>query len=427
MASKIWRPYTQMQTAAIPRKVVSAKGVYLEMEDGSQVADLISSWWTNLHGHCHPHIVEAIYEQSKKLEHVIFAGFSHEPAESLSKRLVNRLPKGLNSVFFSDDGSTAVEVALKMAAQYWFNKGNGSRNRFLAFSGGFHGDTFGAMAIGATSGFFQHFQQNTIPVEFIPYPEQKSGSVDQEEREQASLTHLSLLIENNPEQFAALIIEPLVQGAAGMRMCSIAFLQAVEKICKKAGILLIYDEVMTGFGRTGDWFAATRSQTTPDIICLSKGITGGFLPLAATVTTDEVYGSFLSYEPRQMFAHGHSYTANPLACAAACASLDLLEENTSKFQRLGLLHQYLMDIHWRDHPALINHRICGTIAAVDLKGQGEDSYFNSVAGQLREKFLQEGLLVRPLGKVIYLMPPYCIDDSTLERAYKTIAKVISSV
>ncbi len=427
MTGKIWQPYTQMKTAGVSRHVSKASGAYLELEDGSKILDLISSWWTNLHGHCHPHIVKAISAQAGQLEHVIFSGFTHSPAENLSRRLVSHLPAGLNNVFFSDDGSTAVEVALKMALQFWFNVGSPSRNKFIAFSGGYHGDTFGAMALGATSGFFASSQANAVPVQFVPYPQNTLHGENQAELESESLHKLSELIEAFPDQFAALIIEPLVQGASGMRMCSINFMQNVERICKSAGILLIYDEVMTGFGRTGDWFASSRSCTTPDIICLSKGITGGFLPLAATVTTDSIFNSFLSHEPRQMFAHGHSYTANPLACAAACASLDLLEENPGQFQRLGLLHQYLMDSYWSDHPDLVNHRICGTIAAVDLKSHGQDDYFNSVAGVLRERFVSEGFLIRPLGKVIYFMPPYCIEDTALEDAYKKVAQVVSEL
>ncbi|MDX1985657.1 MAG: adenosylmethionine--8-amino-7-oxononanoate transaminase [Candidatus Obscuribacter sp.] len=423
----VWHPYTQMKTAAQALVVKSAKGAYLELENDRQVLDLISSWWTNLHGHCHPHIVEALRKQAETLEHVIFAGFTHEPAEKLCRRLISHLPLGLNHVFFSDDGSTAVEVSMKMAYQYWLNKGISSRTRFLAFEGGYHGDTFGAMAIGASSGYFNSLKSTEQQVEFIDFPHSGITKVSQAEQEQMSLARLKQVISNAPEEFAAMIMEPLIQGAAGMRVCSIQFMQAVVKLCREAGILVIYDEVMTGFGRTGDWFAATKTRTIPDIICLSKGITGGFLPLAVTVASSDVYESFLSIEPRKMLPHGHSYTANPLACAAALASMDLMEENESKFQRLSLLHQYLVDMHWRRLPGLTNIRICGTIVAADLIGFGEPDYFNNFAPYLRAKFLENGLLVRPLGKTIYFMPPYCIEDQDLERAYGLTAKLIKNL
>jgi adenosylmethionine---8-amino-7-oxononanoate aminotransferase len=426
-AAKIWRPYTQMKTASPALKVASGKGAYLQLEDGRELLDLISSWWTNLHGHCHPHIVDAIHRQAQSLEHVIFAGFTHAPAEELALRLVQHLPRGLNRVFFSDDGSTAVEVAMKMAQQYWFNKGIGSRKRFLALEGGYHGDTFGSMAIGASSGLHSSQSGCALAVEFIPFPYQADNNTLIAEREAQSVALLIEKLDKEPEEFAALIIEPLVQGASGMRMCSPDFMRKLESICREHNVLIIYDEVMTGFGRTGDWFAASRCNTRPDIICLSKGITGGFLPLAATVATEEIYDSFLSFETKDMLAHGHSYTANPIACAAACASMDLMEEGEIKYKRMEALHRSLIDQFWSSNDGLANLRVCGTIVAADLTAFGENNYFSSVSAFMRERFLEKGLLLRPLGRVLYMMPPYCISDEALEKAYVIVDQVVREV
>jgi adenosylmethionine-8-amino-7-oxononanoate aminotransferase len=289
----IWHPFTQAKTDLLPIKVKSAQGVWLTLENDQQILDAISSWWVNLHGHSHPTIAAAIYEQAKTLEQVIFAGFTHDPAEQLADRLLTRLPDSLKAVFFSDNGSTAVEVALKMAYQFWVNQGQ-KRSSFLAFENAYHGDTFGAMAVGGRSLFTQPFEDLLVEVDFIPFPETYWDDPRVEETERLSLCILEKKLESNPDRYAAILIEPLVQGAAGMRMCRPEFLQQVVQCCRDWNTIVIFDEVMTGFGRTGDWFACIKAAVSPDIICLSKGLTGGFLPLSVTIATEEIYQAFYS-------------------------------------------------------------------------------------------------------------------------------------
>ncbi|QYO63410.1 aminotransferase class III-fold pyridoxal phosphate-dependent enzyme [Leptolyngbya sp. 7M] len=276
MHPHLWYPYTQAKTAPPPLKVKSAQGIWLELEDGRRVMDCISSWWVNLHGHAHPEIAAAIYQQATTLEQVIFAGLTHDPAEQLAEQLLQHLPSGLNRVFYSDNGSTAVEVALKMAYQYWVNqevKLVEQRGTFIVFSGAYHGDTFGTMAVGARSLFSQVFSDLLFQVEYVPFPATYLGDTTVQSQEDAVLELLKTKLEQLP--YAGILIEPLVQGAGGMRMCRTEFLQRLRQIANQFNTLLIFDEVMTGFGRTGDWFACVKSNVQPDIICLSKGITGG--------------------------------------------------------------------------------------------------------------------------------------------------------
>ncbi len=415
-----------MKTASPPLKVKSGHGVYLELEDGRQIIDCISSWWVNLHGHANPIIAQAIYEQAQKLEHVIFAGFTHDPAEELACKLLAHLPSTLNQIFYSDDGSTSVEVALKMAYQYWHNKGQ-NRQRFLAFEGGYHGDTFGAMSVAHSSPFWKPFQPMLFDVDLVPFPSTFDSDPDVQLKEEQSLAQLLKLIETGAHNYAALIIEPLVQGVAGMRMCRPQFLQNLQTILRQANIFLIYDEVMTGFGRTGDWFACNKSNTEPDIICLSKGITGGFLPLAVTIATKNIFDAFYSDDVTKTFFHGHSYTANPLACATAIASIDLLTKNSSSFLNMEVSHRQKAAKYLHDLPTVRNHRYCGTIAAFDLTTSADTNYFDQISLTLRQKFLDNNLLIRPLGNTIYLMPPYCITDNQLDLIYQTILAVVSSL
>ncbi|HYD63933.1 adenosylmethionine--8-amino-7-oxononanoate transaminase, partial [Azospirillum sp.] len=320
----LWHPFTQAATAPEPIPVVRAEGVSLFTADGREILDLISSWWVNLHGHAHPAIVEAIARQAATLEQVIFADFTHAPAATLAARLAGILPEGLTRVFFSDDGSTAVEVAMKMARQFWRNRGDGRRRRYLAFDGAYHGDTFGAMSVGKSSGFYEPFHDLLFEVSHLDYPATWDGDAEVEAKEAAALAKLDAWLADHGDDVAAFIAEPLVQGAAGMRMVRPAFLRAVVERVRAAGALVIFDEVMTGFGRTGALFASLRAGIAPDLICLSKGLTGGFLPLSATVTTEAIYEGFLDGSFDRAFAHGHSFTANPLGCAAALASMDLL-------------------------------------------------------------------------------------------------------
>jgi adenosylmethionine-8-amino-7-oxononanoate aminotransferase len=415
----VWHPFTQAATEPVPIAIARAERATLFGVDGRPYLDLISSWWVNLHGHGEPRIADAIARQARALEQVIFAGFTHEPAIRLATRLAELLPTPLERVFFSDNGSTAVEVALKLAWQYWRNKGV-ERRHFLAFEGGYHGDTFGAMAAGRGSNFYRPFDELLFDVELLPYPATWIGDAEVEAKEAASLAALDAWLAKNGAEAAALIVEPLIQGAGGMRMCRPEFIQAVATRVRAAGALVIFDEVMTGFGRTGEVFAMTKIGLAPDIVCLAKGLTGGFLPLAATVATDAIYQGFLASSFDKAFAHGHSYTANPLGCAAALASLDILGEVATVARIAALERKH------RDRLASLGQsgdwaraRVTGTIAAVNL-GTREPTYNAEVGARLRAFFIERGLLIRPLGPVIYLMPPYCTTDAELDRAYDAI-------
>lgn len=423
----LWHPFTQAHTAPDPIPVVRARGTSLFTADGREILDLISSWWVNLHGHAHPAIARAIAEQAERLEQVIFADCTHEPAVRLAARLAGLLPGGLTRVFFSDDGSTSVEVALKLAWQYWRNVGDGRRRHFLAFEGGYHGDTFGAMAAGAGSGFFGPFRDLLFPVTHLPFPATWEGDADVAAKEAACLRALEVWLDRHGDETAALIAEPLVQGAAGMRMCRPAFLSAVVARVRAAGALVIFDEVMTGFGRTGARFAAERAGVAPDIICLSKGLTGGFLPLAATVCREAIFAAFLDEGFARAFAHGHSFTANPLGCAAALASLELLDAPETRAALDALERQHRAGLaSLAGHPRLARARMLGTIAAIEVTGAGQ-GYGAAVGRDLKRAFLERGLLIRPLGPVIYLLPPYCTTGDQLDRAYRAIAEVVSGL
>lgn len=414
----IWHPFTQMKTASPPLKVRSAQGAIIELEDGRQLIDCISSWWVNLHGHGHPKISAAIHQQALRLEHVLFAGFTHEPAEQLAQKLLEVLPKNLKKVFFSDNGSTAVEVALKQAYQYWYNRGEMDRTSFLCFEGAYHGDTVGAMSLGGRSLFTKPFNDLLFDVHYAPFPADHSKNVFEKEQQTLSFIDSEL----SARSFAAVVIEPLIQGANGMRICRPEFLTQLQKLVHRHNTLLIYDEVMTGFGRTGDWFASTKTDTQPDIICLAKGLTGGFLPLAVTVCSEEIYESFYSDDSLKTFFHGHSYTANPLGCAAALASIELLHAQPDLFAGMQQRHQPYLE-RLRNYPCFENIRCCGTIAALDVVVQGQKGYLHQIGPQIRIRLLELGLLVRPLGNVLYLMPPYCITDAQLDHIYRGIETV----
>ncbi len=424
MHPNIWYPYTQAKTAPEPLKVKAAQGAWLELENGEQILDCISSWWVNLHGHAHPKIAEAIFQQAKQLEHVIFAGFTHDPAEQLAEKLINRLPSSLSRVFYSDNGSTAVEVALKMAYQYWTNQGQ-PRSTFLAFEGAYHGDTFGAMAVGARSLFSQAFAPLLFEVEFVPYPIAHPDAATATATEQTILDAIEQKLSESGDRYAGIIIEPLVQGASGMRMGRSQFLQQLQQLVHAHNTLLIVDEVMTGFGRTGDWFACTRAKVEPDILCLSKGITGGFLPLSVTVCSEEIYNAFYSDDPLQTLYHGHSYAANPLGCAAGLASLELMVEHEPAFQQMEAKHrQHLAALS--DHSRLTNLRVTGTIAAMDIVTD-RPGYLSQLSIDIRQRSIAQGLLLRPLGNVLYLMPPYCITDDELAFIYRGLSTILNEL
>lgn len=398
----------------------------LELEDGRQIVDCISSWWVTLHGHSHPALAETLYRQALQLEHVIFAGFTHAPAEQLASKLLTHLPPALTRVFFSDNGSTAVEVALKMAYQYWHNQGE-ERATFLCFESGYHGDTIGAMSIGRGSTWWQPFHPLMFNTELVPFPATFHGDTEVEAKEGEALDKIARSLKQSSDRYAGIFIEPLVQGAGGMRMCRPQFLQALTQLARQYKVLLIFDEVMTGFGRTGELFACLKSGTVPDIICLSKGLSGGCLPLSVTIATEAIYQTFYSDDPAQTFYHGHSYTGNPLACATGVTSLQLLEQNPDAYRKMELLHWQYLDRYLCDHPLLEHIRTCGTIAAMEIKTDAASGYFNAIAPILKAKFLAEGLLLRPLGNTLYMMPPYCITPEELERVYQTIRRVLDSL
>ncbi len=422
MHPHLWHPYTQAKTAPLPLKVKAAQGVWLELDDGRKLIDCISSWWVNLHGHAHPKIAAAIYQQAKTLEQVIFAGFTHDPAEQLAERLLTKLPAPLSRVFYSDNGSTAVEVALKMAYQYWVNTDR-PRTTFLAFEGAYHGDTFGTMAVGARSIFSAVFSDLLFEVEFLPFPAIHLEDQTIEERQSAILQTLKDKLERSPDRYAGIIIEPLVQGAGGMQMCTVEFLQGLRQVSQRYNTLLIFDEVMTGFGRTGDWFACLKANVQPDIICLSKGITGGFIPLSVTVSTEAIYDAFYSDDPTKTLYHGHSYTANPLGCAAGLASWELMQENEPAFKGMETRHlNHFAAL--QGHPKLEKLRITGTIAAMDIITTDRPGYLNQVGPFIRQQAIERGVLLRPLGNVLYLMPPYCITDEELVQVYGAIAEIL---
>ncbi len=415
-ARHIWHPYTQMKTAAPPLPIVRAKGAELIDESGNTYIDCVSSWWVNLHGHAHPYIAERVHQQLLQLEHVIFAGFTHPPAVELAERLIGHLPKGQNRIFYSDNGSSAVEIGIKMAIQYFFNQGQ-PRTHLLAFDMGFHGETFGAMAASGDHSFFTAFEDHLFEVKRIPNP--VAG------QEEAAFRALENHLKSG--SVYAFIFEPLVMGAGGMIMYEPAVLDQLMAMCKKYGVLCIADEVMTGFGRTGRLFACDYLREEPDIMCMSKGLTGGTLPLAVTSCTEEIFNAFLSDDTGKTFFHGHSYTANPVGCAAALASLDLLETEASQQDRLRIEAQHRrFRGRIEQHPAVRATRQRGTILAVEFESAEATGYFNNLRDQLYHFFLDRGVLLRPLGNLIYMIPPYCITDEQLEKAYAAMEAAFSA-
>ena len=422
--SRVWSPFTQMKMATPTLAVRSGVGAILELEDGRRLLDCISSWWVTLHGHGQAEIVAAIAAQAQKLEQVLAAGFTHRPAEELARRLTGQLPGPLQWVFYSDDGSTAVEVALKLAYQFWRNKGEVGRRRFLRLEGAYHGDTLGAMSVGERSLFTRAFADLLFPAKAVPFPATWEGDGEVEAKEAKALATLQEVLAQHPGEYAAMIIEPLVQGAGGMRMCRPQFLAALHRLLRKNDVLAIYDEVLTGFGRTGAFFACEKAVTEPDIVCLAKGLTGGFLPLAATVCNDRVFDAFYCDEPDKAFYHGHSYTANPLGCAAALASWELLA--AEPFRRLADWQQE-QAVRLLGNESLARVRVCGTIVAVDVRVDGEEGYLHRIGPLLRERFLARGFLLRPLGNTIYVLPPYCIDRSQLRSIYDALFELVDEL
>lgn len=413
----VWHPFTPYKSIGEILPLSHAKGAYLYTEDGRQILDAISSWWVNLHGHSHPYLAESIAKQANTLEHVIFAGFTHEPAVTLAERLLQILPENQSKIFYSDNGSTATEVAMKIALQYFWNRGE-KRKRIIAIEGAYHGDTFGAMSVGDRGPFTEPFDRHLFEVDFLPFPEK--GNEDKVLQKMEEILR--------KEDVAAFIFEPLVQGAAGMKMYSAALLDRLIALAQKQEVLCIADEVMTGFGRTGKLFASDHLQNKPDMLCLSKGLTGGSMALGVTSCSEKIVAAFQTEEFLKTFFHGHSFTANPMACAVANASLDLLlsEETQHQIALISEKHQAFSKkaVHF---PNAENVRQLGTIVALDLATYQYTSYVNEARGFLYQEFLNRNILLRPLGNVVYILPPYCISETELGTVYQVIEEVFRKV
>ena len=415
----LWHPTPQVATAPEPLRVVSARGSLLQLDDGRQLIDAISSWWVTLHGHGEPSIAAAIAAQAQQLEQVIFANFSHPPAEQLAEKLASLT--GLDRLFFSDNGSTAVEVALKSAWQWWRNRGE-PRQQLIAFEGAYHGDTVGAMALGERSLFNSAYEGLMFSVARAPWPASWWGDESVEARELQALAVLDGLLE---KPTAAVIFEPLLQGASGMNLVRPQFLRAVERRVRASGALLIADEVMTGFGRSGSLFACQRAQIQPDLMALSKGLTGGFMPMGVTMASERFYEAFIGIDPKLTFFHGHSFTANPLGCAAALASLELLKQQPQCYGQFEQRHrQHLEPLS--EHPRLEKLRTIGSIAAFDLIVD-QPGYLQSLGRQLQRQCLAKGVYLRPLGHVVYLLPPLGISEAHLEQFYSAILQSLAEL
>lgn len=413
-AAVVWHPFTQHKIEKDFPVITRGQGSILFTEKGDEVLDATSSWWVNLHGHSHLEIVGAIAEQAARMEHAIFAGYTHTPAIELSERILKKaqeLNPELKRTFFSDNGSTAVEVALKMAYQYQELRGE-KRTKFLALNNSYHGDTLGAMSVSEREGYHKYFLPLMAPVEFIP--------TDDFDALEKMLPRMN--------EFVACIVEPLVQGAGGMRIYSEKYLQQLEKYCRAHGVVLIADEIFTGFSRTGTFLASSRADFKADIVCLSKGITGGFLPLSVSLVTEEIYNAFLADSKAQAFLHGHSYTANPIACAAALKSLEILErpETVNNIARISEETKNHLQSLKLQHPSILSVRSLGTIGALDVNA--EENYFSTnVSLQVAQFCFKKGVLLRSLGSTIYTVPPYCTTPQQLSHIYSTISQAITEV
>jgi len=424
----VWHPYTQMKTAPPVLPVVRGEGAYLYTADGRRLLDGISSWWVNIHGHAHPKLIAALNVQAQKLEHVLFAGATHEPAVALAEQLVRKLPQGLTRIFYSDNGSTAVEVALKMAWQYWLNRGEPQRSKFVALHHAFHGDTVGAMS--ASGGVFtEPFEKLLFSVQraHSPYCYRCPLNLKRESCSIDCLSDLERVLSENAGAVAAVIVEPMLQGAGGMIVWPAQFLSGVRQLCSRYGTLMIADEIFTGFGRTGQMFACEHASVRPDLMCLSKGLTGGYLPLAVTAATEAIYEAFLSDDRSRAFLHGHSYTANPLGCAVALASLSLFEEEGTLDRVRAMECQFHRRLEaLRGIRGVGDVRGIGGVAVIELVTEN-NSYFNEIGPKLYDAFLRRGLLLRPLGNVLYFMPPYVITERDVDWAFDRIDEVLRSI
>lgn len=415
MSINIWHPFTQHGLGEPIPEIARAEGAALYTADGTKIIDAISSWWVQTHGHCHPKIVAAIQEQSARLDQMIFAGWTHEPARKLAEGLSDFLPDSLEHIFFSDSGSTAVEVALKMALGYWHNRGE-TRQKILVMEHSYHGDTIGAMSVGARGVFNQAYAPLLFDVGTITFP--KAGS------EQATLDQLEAFCKDAENPPAALIVEPLILGAGGMKIYGAATLARMAAICREHDVLFIADEVMTGWGRTGTIFACEQAGVEPDILCIAKGLTGGVIPLAVTAASDAIYQAHFSEDRAQMFFHSSSFTANPIACAAANANLAIWRDEPVQQRIDGIIasHRAFSDRLQRKSN-ISGLRQCGTILALEIN-DGAGDYMSDLGPMLLGFFRDRNILLRPLGNTIYIMPPYCITLEELTSIQAVIEEAI---
>ena len=412
--SPIWHPFTQHGLGEPIPQVERAEGAILVTADGRRVIDAISSWWVTTHGHAHPRIAAAIARQAERLDQIIFAGWTHEPAEEVAAGLRAIMPGNLTRVFFSDSGSTSVEVALKMALGYWLHRGD-PRHRILVLEHGYHGDTIGAMSVGARGAFNRAYEPLLFDVETIPFPQ-----------DAAARATLNALERACRQGAAAFIVEPLVLGAGGMLTYPPAVLREMHAICARHGVLFIADEVMTGWGRTGTLLACEQADIAPDILCLSKGLTGGAIPLAVTMASEPIFAAHYAPDRARMFFHSSSYTANPIACAAAAANLAIWREEPVRERIADLCRRQGEALAaLADHPRATALRQVGTIAALDV-GAAE-GYLSDLAPRLLRFFAENDVLLRPLGNTVYVMPPYCIGDDELQRVYRVIARALDEI
>lgn len=413
----LWHPYTQHKTAALPIAIMRGKEALLWDENNKEYIDAIASWWVNPFGHSNTFIADAIYKQLTTLEHVLFGGFTHEPAIVLSEKLIQILPDNQRKIFFSDNGSTAVEVAIKVALQYFFNKGE-KRTTIVAFENAFHGDTFAAMAASGISFYTQAFEGMFIDVVRIPVPVKGL--------EQESYDALQSVLKNN--NCAGFIFEPLVQGAAGMVMYEPEALDELLKICQQNKVITIADEVMTGFGKTGKNFACDYLQTQPDIMCLSKALTGGTIPMAITTFTQDLFDAFYSDDINKALFHGHTFTANPTGCAAALASMELLQTDAMQANIARVNQSHLtFQKHIKLHPKVKTTRVLGVIFALEIKTENSASYYGTLRNKLYDFFIANGVILRPVGNIVYILPPYIITDAQLEKVYQVVEKALEIV
>ena len=412
-----WHPYTQHKTALDFPAIVKGKKALLWDENNKEYIDAIASWWVNPYGHSNAFMAKAIYKQLTTLEHVLFGGFTHNKAVELSEKLIEILPSNQQKFFYSDNGSTAVEVAIKVALQYFHNKGQ-KRTKIIAFEDAFHGDTFAAMATSGISLFTEAFQGSLLEVSRIPVPVKG--------KEQESIDQLEKLVKT--KEYAAFIFEPLVQGAAGMIMYSPEILDQLIKICKDNTVFTIADEVMTGFGKTGKPFACNYLQMQPDMMCLSKALTGGTIPMALTSFTQELFDGFYDNDINKALFHGHTFTANPTGCAAALASIELLQtqEIQNHIKRINQSHLDFQN-KIKTHSKVKTTRVLGVIFALEVKTEAQENYYGALRNKLYHFFIENGVILRPVGAIIYILPPYIITKQQLQKVYKTIEKALEIV